>query len=75
MQLKTTAQWIISLAVFLSIVPLMIYFAFPLFIVGVILYWATDDDIVNKISWTILPILIAIGLIYVIYINPNILSP
>ena len=68
LQLKLS-KWLIVIAVFISVWPsyLTIFVGGPMYIIGVILYWTTKEHIIDKVSWTVLPILIYIVLVIKVY--------
>ncbi len=54
--LKTTGKIIIILAFIASLNPYILIFTIPVFIVGVILIWASNLKLKVKALWTLLPI-------------------
>jgi len=61
------AQWMIAIGAFISLVAYGILIGFPMYIIGVVIYWTTKEHIIDKIAWTVLPIILFIVIFVIVY--------
>ena len=61
------AQWMIGIGAFISLVAYGILIGFPLYIIGVVMYWTTKEHIIDKIAWTVLPIIMFVVIFLLVY--------
>ncbi len=61
------AQWMIGIGAFISLVAYGILIGFPMYIIGVVMYWTTKEHIIDKITWTVLPVILFVVIFVIVY--------
>ncbi len=62
------AQWMIAIGAFISLVAYGFIVGIPMYFMGVIIYWTTIEHVIDKITWTVLPIILFVVLVKMIYV-------
>ncbi len=62
------AQWMIAIGAFISLVAYGFIVGIPMYFIGVIIYWTTIEHVIDKIAWTVLPIILFVVLVKMIYV-------
>jgi len=66
-KLSTLSQWMIGMGAFISLVAYGFLIGYPMYAIGVILYWTTKEHIIDKITWTVLPVILFLVIITQVY--------
>lgn len=58
----------IAIGAFISLVAYGFIVGIPMYFIGVIIYWTTIEHVIDKIAWTVLPIILFVVLVKMIYV-------